>query len=115
MTAETITIARDEDCPECGFPETFAEGILSCGPFRFGCRKCGWRSPIDVRRLPGHTRTERLAEYLKLDPGCTITSIAGAFDLDGADAWLLVTEAERERLITKSRPNGSTWAFEAVA
>jgi rubredoxin len=44
MTLTRIT--RDEDCPNCGFPETYAEVNLSVrnpGAEAIGCRKCGWR------------------------------------------------------------------------
>lgn len=44
---DRLCIVRDEDCPKCGFPETFAEGPETTGPDVLGCRKCGWRSPIE--------------------------------------------------------------------
>lgn len=36
----------DEDCPKCGWPETYAEVDLSAetpGADAVGCAKCGWR------------------------------------------------------------------------
>lgn len=41
-----ISICRDEDCPACGWPETFARGPLESGPDTLGCRKCGWRQAV---------------------------------------------------------------------
>lgn len=41
-----LSIVRDEDCPECGFPETYAEGPETSGPDVIGCRKCGWQQSI---------------------------------------------------------------------
>lgn len=38
---ERIRIVRDEDCPKCGWPETYAEGRER--PDTIGCRKCGWK------------------------------------------------------------------------
>jgi hypothetical protein len=42
--ADTISICRDEECPACGWPETYAEGVdvVASGPTHVGCRKCGW-------------------------------------------------------------------------
>lgn len=40
------SLLRDKDCPECGWPETYAEVDLSAetpGADAIGCRKCGWR------------------------------------------------------------------------
>jgi hypothetical protein len=45
-TTETTSICRDEDCPRCGWPETYYE-VDSHDIFAvafIGCRKCGWRS-----------------------------------------------------------------------
>jgi hypothetical protein len=45
-TPETVALLRDEDCPECGWPETYAEIDPSQavpGADAIGCRKCGWR------------------------------------------------------------------------
>lgn len=41
-----MSICRDEDCPCCGWPETYAEGTAEHGPERVGCRKCGWRAEV---------------------------------------------------------------------
>lgn len=43
---ETIAICRDENCPKCGWPETYAEGPFDSGPTHIGCRKCGWREEL---------------------------------------------------------------------
>lgn len=44
---QVTAIVRDEDCPECGYPETYAEGTtFENGPDRIGCRKCGWTQEI---------------------------------------------------------------------
>jgi hypothetical protein len=37
-----LSVCRDEDCPACGWPETYAEGPFDGGPTRIGCRHCGW-------------------------------------------------------------------------
>lgn len=40
------SICRDEDCPQCGWPETYAEVDFTRptpGADAIGCRKCGWR------------------------------------------------------------------------
>lgn len=42
---DRISICRDEDCPRCGFPETYAE-CTPDGPKLFGCRKCGWSEAV---------------------------------------------------------------------
>jgi hypothetical protein len=46
-TKETghMRICRDEDCPNCGWPETYVEGETS--PERMGCNKCGWSIPVE--------------------------------------------------------------------
>lgn len=39
-------ICRDEDCPSCGWPGTFAEVDLerpTPGADAFGCSQCSWR------------------------------------------------------------------------
>lgn len=44
-------IARDEDCPECDWPETYAEVDLEASTPRaqaIGCSKCGWRQEAEV-------------------------------------------------------------------
>lgn len=41
-----LTICRDEDCPTCGWPETYAEGTVEDGPESVGCRKCGWTAAV---------------------------------------------------------------------
>lgn len=43
---DRLSICRDADCPQCGFPETFAEGPADGVPDVLGCRKCGWREPV---------------------------------------------------------------------
>lgn len=53
----TVRLARDEDCPSCGFPETYAEipldeaGQLTRHVKIFGCSKCGW-SVIERPTVP---------------------------------------------------------------
>lgn len=42
----TISLCLDEDCPMCGWPETYAEVDDEAevpGADALGCRKCGWR------------------------------------------------------------------------
>ena len=46
LDADHACICRDEDCPSCGWPETYAEGTWSAGPTKVGCRKCGWSAPV---------------------------------------------------------------------
>lgn len=41
-----LSTCRDENCPECDWPETYAEGTIEEGPKFLGCRKCGWRQEI---------------------------------------------------------------------
>lgn len=46
QSSKPTSLCRDEDCPECGWPETYAEVDLSAetpGADAIGCRKCGWR------------------------------------------------------------------------
>jgi hypothetical protein len=41
-----IRLCRDESCPECGYPETYAEvdpGTDIPGADAIGCNSCGWR------------------------------------------------------------------------
>jgi len=41
---DPMAFCRDEDCPECGWPETYSE--VAGDPFflvAIGCRKCQWR------------------------------------------------------------------------
>lgn len=48
--ADVVRLIRDEDCPACGFPETYAEVIPDAavpGAEAFGCSRCGWRSKDD--------------------------------------------------------------------
>lgn len=40
-----MRIVQDADCPECGWPETYAEGEER--PERLGCSKCGWSEELD--------------------------------------------------------------------
>jgi hypothetical protein len=41
---ENVTISRDEDCPDCGWPETYTEVNFTFDLLvAIGCRKCGWR------------------------------------------------------------------------
>jgi hypothetical protein len=45
-TRDRQSLLRDEDCPSCGWPETYAEVDFAAdtpGAEAFGCRKCGWR------------------------------------------------------------------------
>lgn len=44
-----LSIARDEDCPSCGWPETYAEGPDDGAPDVIGCRKCGWQTNVPHR------------------------------------------------------------------
>lgn len=41
-----MRLCRDEDCPECGWPETYVEG--EAAPERIGCSKCGWSTTVDA-------------------------------------------------------------------
>lgn len=41
-----LSICRDEDCPQCEWPETYAEGTVENGPERIGCRQCGWTEEL---------------------------------------------------------------------
>lgn len=44
---DLVRIARDRDCPGCGFPETVAVGPLSFGADLYECNRrppCGWRT-----------------------------------------------------------------------
>jgi len=48
-TDRGIRVCRDEDCPECGWPETYAEvDILTGTPcvLALGCSKCGWKVEV---------------------------------------------------------------------
>jgi hypothetical protein len=43
--SQIVSLCRDEDCPECGFPETYALVDFDQpvpGADEIGCRKCGW-------------------------------------------------------------------------
>jgi hypothetical protein len=45
-----LHICRDEDCPECGWPETYYEVAEDTpGALAIGCSKCGWRQANAVR------------------------------------------------------------------
>lgn len=48
-----ISICRDTSCPECRWPETYAEGFEQVGVDTIGCRKCGWKveQPLDTGAL----------------------------------------------------------------
>lgn len=40
-----MKICRDEDCPACGWPETYTEVEGDQPPFNlvgYGCSHCGW-------------------------------------------------------------------------
>lgn len=57
---DLVRIARDVDCPGCGFPETAAVGRLLKGADLYECNArppCGWRSdqlePDDRAHLLG--------------------------------------------------------------
>lgn len=53
---ETISICRDEDCPLCGWPETYTDVNLdgqSLVAKAVGCRKCGWRVELERRKADG--------------------------------------------------------------
>jgi hypothetical protein len=48
---QVTRLCRDEDCPKCGWPETYAEvdfSILTPGADAIGCNKCGWRVEAEV-------------------------------------------------------------------
>lgn len=43
-------LCRDVDCPECGWPETYAEVDFdkpTPGADAIGCNNCGWRVEAD--------------------------------------------------------------------
>lgn len=46
--AERISVVHDEDCPSCGWSETYQAGTLEGGPDTIGCRKCGWQAPLTI-------------------------------------------------------------------
>ena len=42
-------ICRDEDCPACGWPETYYELMTLDGSVgQIGCSKCGWVDAVEV-------------------------------------------------------------------
>lgn len=46
--SDVVKICRDEDCPECGWPETYSEvDISEPNPqlLGIGCSNCGWHKP----------------------------------------------------------------------
>lgn len=44
-----IRIVRDENCPTCEHPETYAEGTtFENGPDLIGCSNCGWVRKVAV-------------------------------------------------------------------
>jgi hypothetical protein len=48
-------ICRDEDCPECGWPETYAEVDFdkpTPGADAIGCSRCGWRVEAEEPAKP---------------------------------------------------------------
>jgi hypothetical protein len=50
---EVLRICRDEDCPNCGYPETATVcNILNGAPNPIGinCSKCGWYKKIPQRK-----------------------------------------------------------------
>lgn len=69
---------------------------------------------IDVRRLPGRTNAERLAEYVKLSPRCGVRELSIAFGV-GGDIWAIIIDAMNAGLITGTHPTGEVWFFEVVA
>lgn len=50
MERAAIRLCRDEDCPECGWPETYSEVYPSPVLLAIGCNKCGWSTRGDEER-----------------------------------------------------------------
>lgn len=52
MIPERLRICKDDNCPECDWPETWMEANLENpldGDIEFGCNKCDWR---ELRAAP---------------------------------------------------------------
>lgn len=52
MNGSAVRICRDQDCPDCGYPETFAEvdfTLAEPGARALGCDRCGWRIEAEVQ------------------------------------------------------------------
>lgn len=67
---ELVSVCRDEDCPRCGWPETYAEinpDADTPGAEAIGCRKCGWRQPADEQHA--HTLDALFDVVDQLQPG----------------------------------------------
>jgi hypothetical protein len=83
-------IVRDETCPACGWPETFAEVDLTSatpGAEAFGCNKCGWRNaapaaPEPIYYQPEHDEETRGRIALALARrGYVLTTDEAALDM----------------------------------
>lgn len=46
-----LRLVRDEDCPRCGHPETWADATEKQGPILLGCNWCEWRQALDTAAL----------------------------------------------------------------
>lgn len=56
---------------------------------------------------------EAVAEFIAAHPDCKVSDVMRHFDVDGADAWELLIDAERCGFITMRQEHGDTgtWHF----
>lgn len=46
-TDDLVNLCRDDDCPKCGYPETYSTVDMTGGwptLLAIGCRSCGWHA-----------------------------------------------------------------------
>lgn len=72
---ELVSVCRDEDCPRCGWPETYAEinpEAETPGAEAIGCRNCGWREAAGGEHH-AHTLQALFEMIDQIPPGRTTT------------------------------------------
>lgn len=61
------------------------------------------------------TNAQKVTEYIRTHPRCTVTDVVNYFDTDAGTVWALLIDAERFGLITSDNSDGGTWHFAATA
>lgn len=56
----------------------------------------------------------RAARYIDDHPGCKVSDVMNALDLDAAGAWEALVEAERVGLVIREH-DGAGWTFRTAA
>jgi hypothetical protein len=53
----------------------------------------------------------RAAEFVRGNPGCTVSQVADQLGVDNAAAWLALIAARNAGTVTFDKPEGQPWRF----